>query len=276
MSKKLGGVTFIRRGVDLGYCFEEAIRSLQAACDVVYVVYCESEDATLEKIKDVCDGKTYILICIEAMWQQQVGKDKLSFFQNVGIEQAQADGCDYVLIVQGDECLHEDSIPYIRRAMALGEEGYYVSRHNLWGSTQTMLNVAQNRKPVSSVVNRLTKSCYRSVGDGESQASDGASLDFINKIDLFHAGFVRDRRKHVKKIEEIQGNIFCMDVDDRVKGKEEFDEWNMGFSPEDVIAIEKPLPIYLQSWAEKTDKANGIEPEKIKMTMPLNTNVINY
>ncbi len=250
MDKVLAGVMFIRNGVSLDYCFEASIRSMQAVCDWVYVVYCESEDGTLEKLKEVADDKTSILMCIDAHWRQQQGKEKLSFFQNLAIEQAQVEGYEYVLLVQGDEVLHEDSIPYIKRALALGEESYFVSRHNMWGSSETILNVPQGRKPVSTVCNRLAKSCYRSVDDGESIAANGASLDFINLIEIFHCGFIRDPKKHVEKIKEIQGNIFLMDVDSRVKDAETFDPWVMGFTKEDVIPIHKPLPVYLDSWVK--------------------------
>lgn len=253
MGYKLAGCCFIRRGVDLDYCFEAAIKSMQAVCDMVFVTYCESDDGTLERLKAI-GSPMQIIVCSEDEWISQVGKEKLSYFQNKSIELAQEQMYEYVLLVQCDECLHEDSIPLIYRALELGEESYFISRHNLWGSHETMLNVRQNRKPVSTVVNRLAKSYYRSVDDGESLATNGASLDFINLIEIFHCGFIRDSRKHVEKIKEIQGNIFGMDVDSRVINAETFDPWIMGFEKSDVIPIPKPLPIYLNDWIKNLNK----------------------
>lgn len=254
MGKQLAGTLFIRNGISLDYCFEASIKSMQAVCDWVYVVYCESEDETLNVLKKIADNKTSILICVDEMWSQQKGKEKLSFFQNIGIEQAQTDGYEYVLLVQADECLHEDSIPFIKQALALDEEAYYCSRYNMWGSPMTMLNVPQNRKPVSTIVNRLTKSCFRSVDDGEGIATNTASLDFINRIEIFHMGFIRNNKKHIAKIKEIQGNIFGMDYDKRADLKEEFDWKDWGFTHDDLIHIHKPLPMYLKDWIENLNK----------------------
>ena len=117
-----------------------------------------------------------------------------------------------------------------------------------------MLNVPQNRKPCSTCVNRLAKSHYRSVDDGENVATNGASLDFINLIEIFHMGFVRDSEKHIAKIKEIQGNIFGMDYDKRADLKPEFDWKDWGFTHDDLIHIPKPLPVYLYKWVKNLNK----------------------
>lgn len=254
MDKKLAGTLFIRQGVALDYCFEASINSMKAVCDKVFVVYVESTDNTLEVLKTLEDNKTTILFCSEQQWQEHKGKDKLSIFQNVGIDWAEKEGYEYVLLVQADEVLHQDSIPYIQRAMALGEEAYFVSRYNLWGSTETMLNVPQSRKPCSTVVNRLCKAKYRSFDDGEGMMTNGASLDFINLIEIFHVGFVRDNVKHLEKIKEIQGNIFLWTPDERVNLKPYFDWHDWGFNDSDLVPIPKPLPIYLNKWVSNLNK----------------------
>jgi len=105
MDKRLAGVCFIRKGIDLDYCFESAIKSMQAVCDTVIVTYCESDDGTLEALQSI-GGNIDILVCSEALWQSQKGKEKLSYFQNIAIDYAQQQGYEYVLLVQADECLH--------------------------------------------------------------------------------------------------------------------------------------------------------------------------
>lgn len=254
MSKKLAGVTFIRNGFLLDYCFEAAIRSLQAVSDHVIVVYVEGDDDTFEVIQTVLDGKTTILQCSQQQWDEQKGKEKISYFQNIGIEYAQREGYEYVYLVQSDEVTHEDSIPYIKQALVLGEEAYFCSRYNMWGSDTTMLNVRQSRKPCSTVVNRLCKSHFRSVDDGENMATTSACLDFINRIEIFHCGFIRDPKKHIAKIKEIQGNIFGGDYDRRADLKPEFDWKDWGFTYDDLISIHKPLPVYVKDWVQKLNK----------------------
>lgn len=245
MNKKLAGTFFIRNGISLGYCFEATLLSLKGICDHVYVVYVESEDGTLDVLKRHVDEKVSILTCTNDQWNEHQGRTKLALFQNVGIDYAEKAGYEYVLLVQGDECLHEDSKQYIEQALELNEEAYFCTRYNLWKDEEHMLNVPQNRKPCSTVVNRLCKSIYRSIDDGESLATNSASLDFINLIEIFHMGFVRDSKKHIAKIKEIQQNIFQMDYDKRADLKEEFDWKDWGFTEEDLIPIPKRLPKYL-------------------------------
>ncbi len=257
MNKKLAGVCFVRNAVKLDYCIEASINSMKAFCDNVIVAYVDSEDDTLGLLKKI--GGITLLKCSQQSWEEQKGKQKLSYFQNVAIEYAQEEGYEYIFLCQADECVHEDSIPYIKQAMALGENAYFVSRHNLWGSVDTMLNVPQSRKPCSSVVNRLAKSKYFSYDDGESLATEGASLDFINLIQIFHMGFVRDKAKHIAKIKEIQGNIFLWDYDKRADLKPEFDWKDWGFTEEDLIPIPKPLPKYLNEWVANLNKSNVME-----------------
>lgn len=253
--KKLAGVMFIRLGIALDYCFEASINSMKSFCDHVFVTYIEcDEDNTLDVLKGLVDEKMTVLTCTNEQWQEQQGREKLSTFQNVSIQFAQEQGYEYVFLCQADECVHEDSIPYIKRALELGEESYFITRHNLWGSTETMLNVPQSRKPVSTVCNRLAKSCYRSIDDGESLAASSVSLDFINLIEIFHMGFIRDNKKHIAKIKEIQQNIFLWDYDKRADLKPEFDWRDWGFTHSDLIHIPKPLPVYLKKWVENLNK----------------------
>lgn len=249
MGKQLAGVTFIKSGIALDYCFEASINSMRAFCDKVIVCYVESEDDTLEVLKTIPD--IVIIQCSTEDWNSIHGKEKLSHFQNLAIMYAQMEGYEYVFLCQCDEAVHEDSIPYIKQAMALGEEAYYCSRYNMWGSQLTMLNVPQNRKPCSTVVNRLTKSCFRSVDDGESIATNTASLDFINLIKIYHVGFIREKKKHIAKIKEIQKNIFGMEnYDSRADLKPEFDWKDWGFDYKDLINIPDSLPKYLKEWAK--------------------------
>ena len=117
-----------------------------------------------------------------------------------------------------------------------------------------MLDVPQSRKPVSTQICRLTKTNYLSVDDAES-INCPASLDFINLISVWHMGFIRNPKKHIAKIKEIQKNIFKMDnYDSRADLKEEFDWKDWGFTEDDLIPISKPLPIYVQEWAANKNK----------------------
>ena len=252
--KKLAGTLFIRNGRELDYCFEAAIKSLQVFCNHVFVCEAGSTDDTFEVLKTLLDGKTTILQCSKEQWNEQQGRQKLSYFSNIAIQYAQQQGYEYQFNLQGDEVIDPDSIPYIQRAIELGEEGYYVTRHNMWADAEHILNVPQSRKPVSTQIARLTKTCYRSVDDAESCLAP-CSLDFINLIQVWHMGFIRDNQKHIVKIKEMQKNIFQFDnYDSRADLKPEFDWKDWGFTEKDLIKIHKPLPIYAKEWVENLNK----------------------
>lgn len=252
MGKKLAGTLFVRNAIQFDYCVEAAINSLKAFCDHLFIVDAGSDDGTYDKILELQDENMTVIHCV-GLWETQQGREKLNYFTNIAIEQAQSQGYEYQFNLQADEVVEPDSIPFIKKAVDLGEEGYIISRHNLWGSPDTMLNVRQSRKPVSTQICRLTKTNYRSAGDAES-VNCPASLDFINKISVWHMGFVRDNKKHIAKIKEIQGNIFQMDYDKRADLKPEFDWRDWGFTEDDLIPIHKPLPLYLNDWIENLNK----------------------
>lgn len=109
---KISGFTFIRNGNALGYPFVPSIRSLLPLCDEVIVNVPSSTDGTLDTVKAIDDPKIRI---IETEWAGgQPGGRALSLHTNQALDQCTGDWCVYL---QGDEVLHEDSIPAMRAAM---------------------------------------------------------------------------------------------------------------------------------------------------------------
>jgi glycosyltransferase involved in cell wall biosynthesis len=97
----------------LGYPFVPSIRSLLALCDEVIVNVPKSTDDTLEAIRSLNDPRIRI---IESEWnpKQGLGGKILSHHTNLALDECTGDWCVYI---QGDEVLHEESIPSMRRAM---------------------------------------------------------------------------------------------------------------------------------------------------------------
>jgi hypothetical protein len=110
---KISGFTFIRNGCVLGYPFVPAIRSLLTICDEIIVNVPRSTDGTLTAVKDIRDPKIRI---IESDWddREKVGDPVMRRHTDLALEQCTGDWCVYI---QGDEVLHEDSIPAMRAAM---------------------------------------------------------------------------------------------------------------------------------------------------------------
>src|SRR5215472_16718708 len=110
---KISGFTFIRNGCTLGYPFEAAISSLLGLCDEVIVNVPRSTDDTLRVVRGIRDNRIKI---IETEWDeaQRTAGLALSHHTNLALRECGGDWCVYI---QGDEVLHENSIPAMRSAM---------------------------------------------------------------------------------------------------------------------------------------------------------------
>ena len=135
---KISGFTFIRNGVSLGYPFVPAIQSLLPLCDEIIVNVPRSTDDTLAAVKAIGDSRIKI---IESDWDDSMRKGGLilSHHTNLGLEQCTGDWCVYL---QGDEVLHEDSVPAMRSAMQRDlhdpkVQGLLVDYTHFYGDYQT-------------------------------------------------------------------------------------------------------------------------------------------
>jgi glycosyltransferase involved in cell wall biosynthesis len=110
---KISGFTFIRNGNALGYPFVPSIRSLLPLCDEVIVNVPRSTDGTLETVKAIGDPKIRV---IESDWDEASRTRGLAMSHHTNIALGECTG-DWCVYIQGDEVLHEDSIPAMRIAM---------------------------------------------------------------------------------------------------------------------------------------------------------------
>lgn len=254
MSKTLGGSLFIRNGCKFDYPFEQAIQCLLEFCDkVVVCVVPTEEDETYTKMKTFDRAywpKLIVRVVSDRDWQVMDfhNKHRLSIFTNYAIEMLDT---DYVFNLQGDEILDPSSYEWVRRAIEEGHEGYLCKRINLWGSPYTQLNVPHHKKPCSTEIVRLTKTCYRAYDDAESIAAPVVD-HYLDKIKIWHMGFIRKREVHPAKIREMQGSIFKCGVDSKLEGMEVFDSTKW-FGPEDLVPIEGELPPLIRQWAKERE-----------------------
>lgn len=251
MSITLGGSTFVYNGIKQDYCFLETLDCLATLCDEVSICY-GGDDGTLEAVDSWIKTKKQARVIgikfSKEEWDGQKGREKLSYFSNKAIEKLST---DWNIYIQADEVLSERSFEFVREAIKKDAPAFLVTRHNLWGSPLTMLNVPQERKPCSTEVIRLARVEYRCVGDAESLGNmPYCSDEFLSHIRIFHMGFVRNPVKHLEKIRHIQDEVFLIDHDKRIDGMEKFDPF-VFFSTEDLIPIPEPLPIFIQEWAKQ-------------------------
>jgi len=110
---KVSGFTFIKNGEILGYPFIESIKSILPIVDEFVVNVGESEDNTLELIKQINDPKIRI---IESKWNDSMKDRGYVYGQQKMIAQFNCTG-DWAFYLEGDEVVHEDDLPKIKEAM---------------------------------------------------------------------------------------------------------------------------------------------------------------
>jgi hypothetical protein len=135
---RISGFTFIRNGVTLGYPFVPSIRSLLPLCDEVVVNVPHSTDDTLDRVRAIGDPRIRIL---ETEWDEAQRTSGLALSHHTNLALDQCTG-DWRVYLQGDEVLHEDSIPAMRAAMEreFGHpevQGLLADYTHFYGSFQT-------------------------------------------------------------------------------------------------------------------------------------------
>lgn len=240
----LGGVLFVYNAWKHDYNILESIACLKELCDEVVVLDAGSDDGTAEIVRACEDDKT-LCVCLEPeAWLSQTGRDKLSFFQNIAKSFL---GTDYYFLLQADEIIHEDCFPAIREAIKSGSPAFYCSRINLWGSAGTYINVPHDRQPCGTKIIRLAKLKYKSVDDGEGIDAP-ASQEFIDKIRIYHYGFVRKKEVMKSKIIHMQEDVFNLGHHDpKLDGGEVFDS-TLWFSGDDLSPITEPHSKFIKHW----------------------------
>ena len=250
MNKQLAGTLFIFCGNKFDYNYKEAIQCLLEFCDYV-IVAAGGDDNTYRDVSFIGSRNYYkmkVIHITQEHWDSQHGQEKLNYFTNVCIEEAERMGYEYQFNLQADECLVEKSYPEILKAMSTGAEGFLVKRINLWQDCYHQLDVPQERKPCSTAIVRLAKTNYRSYSDAESVAVPYADSYFYEGIKMFHYGFVRKKEVMKAKIINMQCNVFEMaDHDAKLNDCEVFDS-TLWFKDEDLKIIESPHPKIMNEW----------------------------
>jgi hypothetical protein len=261
---KLAGITIIRNNYQFDYHVFQTIRSLRDFCDKVFVLDCGSTDGTLFDLQSLVDT-TNIFACDEKVelltadgWDDFKGKERLAHFTNIVTEHVKSLGYDYQCYLQSDEIIHESSYRYIAEALKTGKDGFMCSRINLWGSPYRQLIVPEHRQPCSTRVLRFTKAGMMAYDDAENIGCDNPDMSFVDKIVMYHMGFVRNRYVMKAKISNMQKNVFGMEHHDpKLDAEELFNPWLWFDKERDTQIINNPLPYLIQDWAKQ--RAEGYE-----------------
>lgn len=112
---KVAGFTIIRNAIKFDYPVVEAITSILPICDEFIVAVGNSEDETLQLIKNINSPKIKI---IETIWDDTLrqGGQVLAIETNKAFDAISKD-VDWCFYIQSDECVHEKHLVSIKEAM---------------------------------------------------------------------------------------------------------------------------------------------------------------
>ena len=112
---KVAGFTIIRNATKFDFPIVEAINSILPICDRVFVAVGNSEDNTLERIRNINPEKIEI---IETVWDDSLrdGGKVLAVETNKAFK-AITDEYDWAFYIQGDEVIHEKYLNTVKQSM---------------------------------------------------------------------------------------------------------------------------------------------------------------
>jgi beta-1,4-mannosyl-glycoprotein beta-1,4-N-acetylglucosaminyltransferase len=255
MPQTLGGSLFVRNAIRYGYCVIEALESIYALCDEISILECGSDDGTQELLRTWIASKgehKKIHAEFDHPWDVAPDYSRLAILANIAKNKLTT---DWHFMIQADEVLHESSFGAIRLLIERNATGYYCRRLNLFRTPDTHVRLDSNKKPCGDVVCRLARTKFQAISDAESLAVDGG-LDrgHVDKIVIFHYGFVRPGSKLIAKGLDMQSWFFGKGSTPDQRIVQMHNEGDV-FHPEvyfgegDVCPIPIPHPMFAQELA---------------------------
>jgi hypothetical protein len=198
---KVTGFTFIRNAIKFDYPVVEAITSILSLCDEFIVAVGNSDDGTRQLIEHINSPKIRI---IDTRWDDTLreGGQVLAVETNKALD-AISDDTDWAFYIQGDEVVHEQYLPEIRKSMELWKdnpdiEGLVFNYLHFYGSYDFVGDSRRwYRREVRVIRNNKRIRSYR---DAQGFRLDGRKLK-VKCIDAFmyHYGWVKPPEKQQLK-----------------------------------------------------------------------------
>jgi glycosyltransferase involved in cell wall biosynthesis len=240
----LAGIVPVRNGFRLDYCWEEAARSLLAFCDEVVICDCESDDGTKQAI-DKWASEDSRITPVTFLWTDPRGD--ISWwptFLNYARHHAKS---DWVIQLDADEILHEDSHAEVRQAVE-NKTPLICQRYNFWRDAQHL--IPHGHCCGYEVVRVGPQPWFLPSDYPDIRASQIVSAAKPSTVKIMHYGFLRRREAVFAKMREIQ-RIWLNGYDSRLEAAEaEGGNW---------MADQR-----VAEWVKDLLPFNGTHPEIIK------------
>ncbi|MCO6499545.1 MAG: glycosyltransferase family 2 protein [Vicingus serpentipes] len=223
---KVSGFTIIRNAIKFDYPVVEAITSILPICDEFVVAVGNSDDGTLNLIKNINSPKIKI---VETIWDDTLreGGKVLADETNKAMD-AISEDTNWCFYIQSDEVVHEKYLPNIKAAMEenlsnSNVEGLLFNYTHFYGSYD-FIGVSRSWYKKEIRIVRNNKS-IRSYKDAQGFRKNGEKLNVkpINAF-IYHYGWVKHPKEQQAKHESF--NRMWHDdnwVAQNVKKVDEFD-----------------------------------------------------
>jgi hypothetical protein len=242
---KVTGFTFIRNAIINDYPVSEAIRSILPLCDDFVVALGNSSDGTSQLIESLAGDKVRI---VNTIWDDTLKEGGQVFaLETDKAIAAITEDADWMIYIQGDECIHEKYLSVIKKEMEANLnnpniEGLLLKYRHFYGSYDyTAESRRWYRREIRILKNLPGIHSYR---DAQGFRINGKKLK-VKLIDayIYHYGWVKTPKALQGKVRNF--NQFY-----------QTEEW-----------VEQNLPVqntYDMSNADRLVRFTGTHPEVIK------------
>lgn len=211
----LAGLITIRNGFTLDYPWVEVGQSLLGVCDELVIGDISSEDGTWDYAQEWA-AKDKRVTLVRTEWTNPIRTDQ--WWPEVLNRTREHAKSQHVLHLDGDEIIHEDDYPSIRRAADAGSI-LFCKRLNFWRDSQHLIPEGQC---CGTKVLRIAPANMPIPSDYPWTPANATVAQAVESdIRVFHYGFLRKREAFFKKAREVQ-RIWCGSYDPRLEAAEKF------------------------------------------------------
>jgi len=269
---KVTGFTFLRNVIVNDYPAREAILSILPLCDDFIIAVGNSSDETAEMVRDI-DPK---IRTIDTIWDESIKEGGRVFADetNKAIAEISKDA-DWMIYIQGDEIIHEDYLPLIRREMEQELQNDKIEalllKYNHFYGSYDYVAESRNwyRREVRILKNLPGISSYK---DAQGFRINNRKLN-VKLIDayVFHYGWVKPPYGLVKK--GVNFNLYYDKnaVDREVPSTAEFDYGNA----DNLKLFNGTHPKVMVGKIQAVNWKFSYDPTKIKSTHSLRVRILN-
>lgn len=270
---KVTGFSFIRNAVNNDYPVVQAILSVLPVCDEFVIAVGDCTDNTLELIEGIASPKIKI---IHTVWDESIREGGRTFAQETDKAYAAiSKDTDWAFYIQGDECVHENYLPVVKKAMEenlnnKNVEGLLFKYLHFYGSYDF---VASSRRWYRNEVRVLKfDPGVHSYRDAQGFRKNGRKIK-VKPIDayIYHYGWVQPPSGLGNKVRNF--NKFYHEdswIEENLPENIEFDYGNA----DRLIRFKGTHPRVMQKRIEVSNWKFQVDPTLIKKKMSLRRRIL--